>query len=172
MSGSQKGLGIEQYRQLLDLFLTRTESVLGRAIRSVVLFGSIARGEGGPQSDIDLFVVYGGSRRKVTECLTEIVLEIRNTQEYKDLLEKGIRAEIYPFLISEKRLEDTLWILLDASDHGVVLQDTRDLFGRKLRSIRERVRDIGGTRISLPNSRWYWVLTEDFECLTKEGVAL
>jgi predicted nucleotidyltransferase len=43
-------------RQALDVFVQRLYSHFGNRVRSVVLFGSKARGDSGPDSDVDVLV--------------------------------------------------------------------------------------------------------------------
>jgi predicted nucleotidyltransferase len=46
----------------IALLRARSDEVRGYGIRSLFLFGSTARGEAGPQSDVDLFVDYDAER--------------------------------------------------------------------------------------------------------------
>lgn len=52
-----EGTGLSGHeRQAVDVFVQRLYSRFGDRVRSAVLFGSKARGDAGPESDIDLLV--------------------------------------------------------------------------------------------------------------------
>ena len=69
-----------------DDILARTKAILGKAfgerLRGVVLYGSVARGEAAPDSDIDLLVLlgapvdFGRDLRTCIDALYGLVLEL------------------------------------------------------------------------------------------------
>jgi predicted nucleotidyltransferase len=56
-------LGYDAYREFIGRLLDELGLILGEGgVISVALFGSVARGEGSANSDIDLLVIHGKDR--------------------------------------------------------------------------------------------------------------
>ena len=78
----------QKLQELASEYSKILQEILGKQLISVVLFGSVARGEAGPHSDIDLFIVlenapYGMTRRRALldparEALTPALEELWN----------------------------------------------------------------------------------------------
>ena len=48
---------VNTHRAVVEEFTQRVVSTLGDQVESVILYGSVARGDDGPESDIDILVV-------------------------------------------------------------------------------------------------------------------
>ena len=87
----------EKYRKVVTEFVRRALEKYGDKINSIVLFGSVARGEAGKESDIDILVVAAGDRFKIRRELSELVLDILlETGEYISV--KTLSMEDFEFL--------------------------------------------------------------------------
>ncbi len=159
------GLGIETYKKFLKVFVEKINAIFKEKILSLILFGSVCRNQAKGNSDLDIFVFYDDkkiTRKETNRILASLILELRNTPEYRRLVSMNIYPEIYPFLISKSRAKDILWVFLDATDHGIILKDVGN-FGRKLiEDTKKKIAKLGGRRVQLPNNRWCWVLFRDF----------
>ncbi|RMF30905.1 MAG: HEPN domain-containing protein [Chloroflexi bacterium] len=62
----------EQERRLLKTFLARLEQLDGGRIRRVILFGSRARGDAGPWSDVDVVVVGTVDREALQRAVADL----------------------------------------------------------------------------------------------------
>ena len=66
-------------QEALDVFVQRLDRLYGDRVRSAVLFGSKARGDAGPESDIDLLVTLADDdphlRSKVRRLAARVSLE-------------------------------------------------------------------------------------------------
>ena len=60
------------YRSVAEEFARRVVSALGGEVHSIVLYGSVARGEAKRHSDIDLLVV--SKEKEVKSCLSGTVI--------------------------------------------------------------------------------------------------
>jgi predicted nucleotidyltransferase len=69
------GLADNEQAALLD-YLTQLREICGNRVLRVILFGSKARGDSGPESDIDLFVVLQGELDGLKRTLIELSYEI------------------------------------------------------------------------------------------------
>ncbi len=59
-------------RQAVDEFVAELRKRYGSRIVDVQLFGSRARGEGGPESDLDLLIVVSGDERQIAGDITRL----------------------------------------------------------------------------------------------------
>lgn len=91
----------EKYHKVITEFVRGALEKYGDKINSIVLFGSVARGEAGKESDIDILVVAVGDRFKIRRELSELVLDILlKTGEYISV--KTLSMEDFEFLTEIK----------------------------------------------------------------------
>ncbi len=67
---TQNNTHSERYRAAAEEFARRVTNALGDEVDSIVLYGSAARGEAGPESDIDILVV-GDDRRRLRDVVSK-----------------------------------------------------------------------------------------------------
>jgi uncharacterized protein len=131
---------------------------LGERLVSIVLFGSVARGQARPTSDIDLVVVADGFPRALAD-------------RRRPLLESGERARTARALpvvqwnlvtksTGEARIHSPLY--LDIVEDGILILDRGGFFEQVLSGMRARMRVLGSRRIFLDDGTWYWDLKPDF----------
>jgi predicted nucleotidyltransferase len=138
--------------------------LLGDRLVSVMLFGSVARGEWDENSDIDVIVVVEGWGdlpvwRRVEE-LRRAKEELEESFEYQEALKAGYWPIIqnYPLSVEEARRFNRIY--LDAVIDGIILYDKDDFLARILQSLRERLEEMGSVRVTLPNRKFYWILKD------------
>ncbi|QQG47476.1 MAG: nucleotidyltransferase domain-containing protein [Candidatus Woesebacteria bacterium] len=168
-------LGIETYQRLLDIFKTEIDKRLGDKILSLVIFGSVSRGEAKGSSDIDIFTFFDNSkikRNELNEILTSIILGLRKTDEYMKLTDKKIYPEIYPFLISKSKARDYLWVSFDATEQGLIIKDTGDFAKDLIKEIKTKIGNIGGRRVELASEKTCWILYDDFSYILENKINL
>jgi predicted nucleotidyltransferase len=142
----------------LDAAAESWQRMLGERLISLVLFGSLARGDAQETSDIDLLVVADGFPRSLSA-------------RRRLLLDEWDRVR------SERRLSNVEWNLvaktpeeagyhsplyLDIVEDGVLLFDRGRFFAAVLDAMRARMRGLGSRRVYLPDGTWYWDLKPDF----------
>ena len=87
----------EEYQEAVKEFVRRAREKYEDKIDSIILFGSVARGEAGRESDIDILVVIVGDRFRMRRKLSEIVLDILlETGEYISV--KTLSIENFKYL--------------------------------------------------------------------------
>ncbi len=153
--------GYPDVKPLTDALLTETRAALCDRLTAVALYGSVARGEAHRWSDIDLFVVHRGDRETVSEAFLRAELRLRDQPLARELSARGVPTAPVAIYRSEEELADTPWLMLDMTDHGIVLFDPRGVLRRKLERLRERLQELGSRRIELADGSWYWDLKPD-----------
>jgi len=157
------GIGYETYRGYLDLLLKEMIRSFGDDfILSLVLFGSVARGEAMPDSDIDLLIVHKEADFNPMRSFVTLVLKLRKSKEYKRLKELGLCPDPYPIFITGRRLWNQPLILLDILDHGIIIYD-KGILRRRLDVLKRRLEELGARRINLKDGSWYWDLKPDWK---------
>jgi len=131
---------------------------------SVVLFGSIARGDWDLNSDIDLLIVVSywddiPIWRRIQELYT-VRRRLRETIEYKEVVKKGYTPIIQNYPLGKMEATHFHRIYLDIILDGIILYDKEDYINNILDTFRRELENRGARRISKPDGRYYWVLGE------------
>ena len=66
----------ERYRRAIDEFVNKARERYGGRIESIILFGSVVRGEAEGDSDIDILVVVNGDSFKMQKLISEVAVKI------------------------------------------------------------------------------------------------
>ena len=129
---------------------------------SVVIFGSVARGEARKDSDIDLIIVIEGlpkSRLRRQEEFLKIEEDISPTLE--KLQEEGYLIEISPILKTPEEILRFPPLLLDVAEDGRILYDKNGFFKEIIERLKKRLKELGAVRVRI-GKRWFWVLKPDY----------
>src|SRR5438445_4018784 len=89
----------------------------------VWLFGSVARGEARPNSDVDLLVVARnlmGNKSQMADAISSVV-DVRSERDF--FFRNGFVTDISFYPITEEELGRFYPIMLDVLDHGIVLYE-------------------------------------------------
>jgi len=154
-----------EVRPLLESLLKDVSSLLqaNLKVRSIVLFGSLARGEQRKRSDVDLIVVsddFPESYSERLDLLRPVFQEVKRKESYLQLFKNGYRFSFSAVPYRPRDLDDTPPLLLDVTEDGVILYDD-GLMSRKLAELREKLRALGSKRVRTRAGKWYWVLKPD-----------
>jgi uncharacterized protein len=136
-------------------------AAIGDDLVAIALFGSVARGQARPDSDLDLYVV---TRRSILgdARLHAMWGRIDASREYQALVAVGYRPTPSSVPHTVDDLARHPWILLDIAHHGIVLYDPESVLARELDAVRRRIAELGSRRIELPDGSWYWDLKPDW----------
>lgn len=129
----------------------------GDRLVSVVLYGSAARGDYTPSSDIDLLIIAEGLPASRLER-SRILVEMEEKEFYHTLAElhrKGIYTDFSTRMKTPDEARKFTPFYLDLTEDAIILYDKGEFFGRLLERFRERLRELGARRIWRGRT-WYW----------------
>jgi predicted nucleotidyltransferase len=135
---------------------------LGGNLVSVVLYGSVGRGEARHDSDVDLLVICDDlpeGRFARLRCLD--AAERGLDEELAQLRAKGIETRFAVIVRTRREAERTIPLYLDMTEDAQVLYDRDAFFAGVLQGLRARLVALGAERRRRGRTR-YWILKRDF----------
>jgi hypothetical protein len=144
--------------KLVEILLGKVEK-----IRSIVLFGSIARGDASASTDLDIIVVsdaFPPNPSKAADRIIEAFQELKSTPEYRKFRERGGYLNIDPIGYRARDLKRAPPLFLDVTEDGILLVDDGFMEGL-LRELVKRMRRLGSRRVRIRRG-WYWDLKPDY----------
>jgi predicted nucleotidyltransferase len=151
-----------QLRRLADRYAGAIEDLLGRSLVSVVLFGSVARGEAHTHSDIDLLIISEGlpPGRLARQTLVEPA-DAALDADLRALRRSGALTDFSPLLKTPEEVLRLPPLLLDLVEDAVILYDRDGFFAGVLARLRDSLARLGARRVHRGRLR-YWVLKPDY----------
>lgn len=148
----------KEITELLQWLVERVEQAL--TLNSLVLFGSYARGEEMPESDLDILVISEDFPERFTkrfDVLRPFLKEAKLHPAYRRMREKGFYLQFSPIPYRPEELEETPPLLLDLVEDGVIIKDD-GTFSRKMDELRKKLKELGAKRLMTSKGNRYWVL--------------
>ncbi|NHV99777.1 MAG: hypothetical protein HA496_09080 [Thaumarchaeota archaeon] len=147
----------ERYVKLLCDFF----QVLSRFLRltSLAVYGSVARGTAGENSDIDLLIVsndFSGSIGRRIEMLFR--LEEKIVDELAWLRRHGVYTGFSFYPLTEEEASGRPLLFLDMTEDAVILYDKDRFLERVLTEFKAELLRLGAKRVFLDKENWYWDL--------------
>lgn len=163
-AGPYRSLPPEPERTVLVEWLSSAlEEFFQDNLVSVVLFGSVARGEAGEISDVDLLIVceeLPGSRWKRYALFRQAIASL------KGVLEKLAHQHYYPafrpVLKTRGEAEVRTPLYLDMVEDARIFYDRNGFFAGVLAGLRQRLAELGARRVFMEGGSWYWDLKPDY----------
>ena len=148
----------EPFRSALVAAADAWTADLGDRLHSLVLFGSVARGQARPTSDIDVVVVAEDVPRSLADRRRPLLQSWERARVARAL--PPMQWNLVVKSPVEARFHSPLY--LDIVEDGLLLLDRGGLFEAVLGAMRERMRVLGSRRVYLADGSWYWDLKPDF----------
>lgn len=127
---------------------------------SVCLFGSTARGDSGPQSDLDFLAVVEDlplDRGLRCRAAADIIQKLRETPAYDIHRKSGRRSLIQVIQFTPNEIDSHPPILLDIVEDGIILVDANAFLFDALEELRQKLRQVGAHRVPAKRG-YYWIL--------------
>jgi len=147
---------------MIDRLLQRLLKEFGENLVSVVLYGSVARGNSQPHSDIDLLLVFEElpprrfARYSLIHPLSQEV-ERSTVQDW----ERGQCHRFSLILKTREEARHTSRYYIDMTTDAVLLHDRDGFFGSVLDQLRARMKELGSKKVYI-GDRWYWDWKPDY----------
>jgi uncharacterized protein len=146
-----------------DRYAALVGAELGDNLVSIVLFGSVARGEATPDSDIDLLIIGEQFPTGRFARLRSIDGSDRRIEpDLERLRERGLDPRIMPFLKTRAEAERVVPLYLDMVEDARLLYDRDGFFRSVLTRLQARLNALGAQRRRRGRIR-YWVLKPDLQ---------
>lgn len=145
---------------LAHRYATAAQEALGPQLVSLAPYGSVARGQATPSSDIDHFVVLQETpsgilaRRRLFQPARESL-----TPELEDIWMQGIYADFIEVIRSRTEALQFHPLYLDISQEAILLYDHDQFLHTLLEKVRERLQRAGAERHAIGRC-WYWNLKQ------------
>jgi predicted nucleotidyltransferase len=134
----------------------------GDRLVSLVLFGSVARGTAGPDSDVDLLLVVENlPDGRVPRVRDFMAVERALAGHLSEVRRAGWNAELSPVLKTPDEVAQGSAIFLDMVEDARVLEDRGGFVQDRLQRLRERLQALNARRVWRGNA-WYWDLKPDY----------
>ena len=150
-------------KSFAQAYVDALRRTLGNDLISVVLYGSVARGEAAPHSDIDLLIVSDGlpegrfAKRKVLKQARALMAEQKDA-----LFQSGIWSNFSEIIKTREAAQKRNYLYLDISEDAVILFDKDNFFEKLLTEFRALLKQMGSVRRVYKGHR-YWDLKPDFK---------
>lgn len=151
------------YNSLLGKLLEELKRHYGPRLVTFAVFGSYARADMRPDSDLDLLIIAeglpNGRMKRVDEFLK---LEKQLAPELEALKQKGLYPDLSPILKTPEEARYGSPLFLDMTEEISFFFDRDDFFKKVLNRLKARLRELGSKRI-WKGKMWYWILKPDLK---------
>ena len=149
------------YKELLNELLHNIQIDCEDNLVSLVLYGSIARGDFRNDSDIDLLLIFE-KLPKEKFLRQRIFIEIENQISFEKFYEKDYYPSFSPILKTTEEAKFLSPLYLDMVDDAVILFDKNSFFQNILETLRTRLSELGAIKKRV-GDKWYWDLNPNYK---------
>ena len=149
------------YKELVNELLDKLKIACGDNLISLILYGSIARGDFRKDSDIDLLLIFE-KLPKEKFLRQDYFIDVEKGISFTELYEKGYFPAFSPILKTKKEANFLSPLYLDMVDDAIILFDKDSFFQNILKKLRERLKEMGAVKKRI-GKKWYWDLKANYK---------
>jgi nucleotidyltransferase len=147
----------EPYKSLLEELTKLLQEEFQDKLISVVLYGTIARGDNRKDSDIDLLLVIKDLPKTITERVILFdKVERKLDDDILKLMDEGYYVTFSPIPKTPEEAMRFSPIYMDMTEDAIILYDKNDFFRKVLEKTEKRLKELGFERVRLSEKSWYW----------------
>ncbi|GGP20332.1 DNA polymerase [Thermocladium modestius] len=146
----------EPYGSLLNKLLNLLVNRFRDELYSVVVYGSVARGDNRKDSDIDLLIIAEGLPKSMIgryRIFEQVELQLMGDVE--KLYDEGYYVSFSPIMKTPEEASHFSPLYMDMVEDAVILFDKDNFFGNILKRVKEKLNELGFERVWL-GRKWYW----------------
>ncbi|MCU4140247.1 MAG: putative nucleotidyltransferase MJ0435 [Methanophagales archaeon] len=152
----------EPYKTLIERLSEALKRKYGDKFISLVVFGSVARGEARKDSDVDLLLVIDSIPKRRLERQKEFMEVEKELEGYlNELFDEGYFIDFSPIIKTPEEAMRLSPLYLDMVEDAIIAYDKEDFFMKILERVRKRLEELGSKRVRM-GRKWYWILKPDY----------
>ena len=154
----------ERYLELIYACFRALRKIIN--LKSLAVYGSVARGTASENSDLDLLVVSGDFKGSIGRRIELLVRTVRADvkDELRFLRSHGYNASISFYPLKPSEVEKLPIILLDLVEDARIVYDKNEFLKGVLLKLKHRLVEMGARRVRTKRG-WYWDLKPDLKPL-------
>lgn len=151
----------EPYITLLNNMVKIMKEEFKDDLISVVLYGSVARGDNRNDSDVDLLIIIKNlPKDSMLKRIRLFETKVEDKLNLDEFWKNGYYISLSPILKTPEEAEKISPLYLDMVYDAIILYDKNQFFTKILQKLKERLKELGAERVRM-GKKWYWVLKKD-----------
>ncbi|QXJ32282.1 nucleotidyltransferase domain-containing protein [Saccharolobus shibatae] len=151
----------EPYATLLNNMIKIMKEEFKDDLISVVLYGSVARGDNRNDSDVDILIVMDNlPRDSMLKRIRLFETKVEDKLNLDEYWNKGYYVSLSPILKTPEEAGKISPLYLDMVYDALILYDKDEFFTKILQKLKERLTELGAERVRM-GKKWYWILKKD-----------
>lgn len=153
----------EPYRSLIKDLLNTLFLIFKEDLVSLIVYGSVARGQMRKDSDVDLLII----AENLPISRFERIAMFNRAEELvekslSELWKKGYYVTLSPIIKTIEEAKRISPLYLDMVDECIIVYDKNSFFKKILERLSKKLMELGAERVWV-GRKWYWRLKRDYK---------